>query len=206
MKYDFREFTDGLETPCPDNFTYSVMELAREHRVLYIIHTKKGDIVMRRLPARLRAVISQSMQHLYPSVQKILAEVRALLPFVEGVSDEELDQEKARRVIELGDQLAMLDMTPLGVVYEPRLGSMDDWDDLYDSLDREDRDRVEKAVREMARERDPEEVDPTAEVLAERYGLRIVEPDMLPAETVSQRRYWTGRIRQENDMIERARQ
>ena len=53
MKYDLREFTDGLETPCPDNFTYSVMELAREHRVLYIIHTKKGDIVMRRLPARL---------------------------------------------------------------------------------------------------------------------------------------------------------
>lgn len=203
MKYDLREFSEGLELPCPDDRTLSVMELAKEHLVRYVIRTKKGDIIMRRLPARLRAVISQSVQHLYPSVRDILAELEALLPFVEGVSDEELDQEKARRVMVLGDQLAMLDMTPMGVVVEPVIGSMEDWDALYEALDTEDRAKVTAAVREMARERDPSEVDPTAEVMAERFGIGIIDPGMLSAETVSQRRYWVGRIRQENELIGR---
>lgn len=204
MKYDFREFMDGLEIPSPDDASYSVIELANEHRVRYVVRTKKGDIIMRRLPARLRTVISQALQHICPSVHGILTELSALMPFVEGVSDEELDQEKARRVIELGDQLAMLDMTPLGVIVAPALGSMDDWDELYEGLDREDRDKVAVAVKEMARERDPSEVDPTAEVLAERFGMSVVDEDMLACETVSQRKYWLGKIRQESQLIERA--
>lgn len=202
---EYRFDPSGLPVPKPDDSAYSVIELATEHRDLFWLETKQGSIVLRRMPVRMRAVINQSLMHLYPSRAKVVAELDSLMPFVRDVPKEDVDQEKLDRVLVLGDELAVTDATPLAVVVEPRLGSMEDWEELYSKLDREDRDRLERAVFEMARQRTPDEIDPTAEVIAERYGMHVIQEDMLPAETVSQRAYWVGRINAERELIDRRR-
>lgn len=200
---EYRTFdTFGNDVPSADDCTISVAELAHEHRYRYILRTKKGDVILRRMPCRLEAAVRQALLHIYPTIQDTLDRLSEIEPYVTQVDPEHRDPEKVAEYIRLGDQLAMHDIRPLAVVVAPAFGNIDDWDQFFDSLDREDRDRLSMAIGEMARTRSPGEVDPSAEVIAQRFGLRVVPEDMIDNLTVSQRAYWMSRIDAENRRAE----
>lgn len=193
----------GIEAPMPDDATISAAELAQEHRRWYVVSTAKGDVVLRRMPCRLQAAVRQALLHILPSLQGTLARMQELEPYITEVDEEHRDPSKVDEYIRLGDELALHDMRALAVVVSPAVGTIDDWDDFFDSLPREDRDRLELAIGEMSRTRDPSEVDGTDELIAERLGMRIVPRDMIDSMTVSQRAYWMARIEAEARMMRR---
>lgn len=198
VTYDYTDLDTG--DPLPDEGSYSVMELDREHLVRYVLHTSEGDVVLRHLPLRMARIIESVRRTVYPGVVELEEEYERM----RKVPPEEMTEEQVAAFLKLDRELAMTDMTALGVVVEPRLSSMDDYEQLYESLDDGDRLRLATAVRVLASVRDPRTVDPTAEAVARSAGIQLVTEDMLELMTVSQASYHIGRISKEAKALDRA--
>ncbi len=199
VTYDYTDLDSGEPTD-PDEGAYSVMELNREHLVRYVLQTSKGAVVLRHLPLRMARVIESVRRTVYPSAVALEEEYEAM----RKAPPEQMTEEQVADFLRLDRELAMTDMTALGVIVEPRLAGMDDYEALYEALDDGDRLRLTTAVRVLASVRDPRTVDPTAEAVARSAGIRLVTDDMLELMTVSQAAYHIGRISKEAKAIDRA--
>ena len=149
VTYDYTDIDTG--DPIPDEGSYSIMELDREHLVRYVLNTSKGAVVLRHLPLRMARIIESVRRTVYPGVVELEDEYERM----RKVPPEEMTEEQVAEFLKLDRELAMTDMTALGVVVEPRLSSMDDYEQLYESLDDGDRLRLTTAVRVLASVRDP---------------------------------------------------
>lgn len=198
VTYDYTDLDTG--DSLPDDGTYSVMELNREHLVRYVLETSKGAVVLRHLPLRMARMIEGVRRTVYPGSEAVEAEYEAM----RRIPPEDMTDEQVADFLRLDRELAMTDMTALGVVVEPRLANMDDYEALYEELDDADRLRLTTAVRLLASVRDPRTVDPTAEAVARSAGIRLVTDDMLELMTVSQAAYHIGRISKEAKALDRA--
>lgn len=186
----------------PEKGKLSVVSLSREHRERWVLNTHVGSIIFRRMPLRMQRILDLSRQKLYPHISDMKSEILHLQEIPE--SSEEYPQAQ-ERIQELAVALACTEPSPLGVIVEPRLSSMDDYEELYEKLTEEERVALLTAVMEMSRIVDADDVDPVPEVIAERAGLKLITQDMIENLTVSQASYWMSRINAERTAIERMR-
>ena len=128
VTYDYTDIDTG--DPLPDEGSYSVMELNREHLVRYVLQTSKGAVVLRHLPLRMARIIESVRRTVYPGVEALEEEYEAM----RKVPPEQMTEEQVAAFLKLDRELAMTDMTALGVVVEPRLAGMDDYEQLYEEL------------------------------------------------------------------------
>lgn len=198
MEWEFTDFDTGLALP--EQGKLSPVRLADEHRERWILRTSKGDIVLRRMPLRLFRVIELARVKMYPRLMDMYQEIQELQAIPQGCAGYDEAQE---RMSALATALVMSDPAPLGVIVSPSLANMDDFEDLYEMLTTQERDRLITAVSEMTRIASADEVDPIPEMVAERMGLKLVTKDMVEHMTVSQAEYWFSRIQAEKTAIER---
>lgn len=198
MEWEFTDFDTGMALP--EQGKLSPVRLANEHRERWVLRTSKGDIVLRRMPLRLFRVIELARVKMYPRLMEMYQEIQELQAIPQGCAGYNEAQE---RMSALATALVMSDPAPLGVIVSPSLASMDDFEDLYEMLTTQERDRLITAVSEMTRIASADEVDPIPEMVAERMGLKLVTKDMVEHMTVSQAEYWYSRIQAEKTAIER---
>lgn len=198
MEWEFTDFDTGLALP--EQGKLSPVRLANEHRERWVLRTSKGDIVLRRMPLRLFRVIELARVKMYPRLMEMYQEIQELQAIPQGCAGYDEAQE---RMSALATALVMSDPAPLGVIVSPSLANMDDFEDLYEMLTTQERDRLITAVSEMTRIASADEVDPIPEMVAERMGLKLVTKDMVEHMTVSQAEYWFSRIQAEKTAIER---
>lgn len=198
MEWEFTDYDTGLALP--EQGKLSPVRLANEHRERWVLRTSKGDIVLRRMPLRLFRVIELARIKMYPRLMEMYQEIQELQAVPKGAEGYDNAQE---RMSALATALVMSDPAPLGVIVSPSLASMDDYEDLYEMLTPQERDRLVSAVAEMAKVASADEVDPIPEMVAERMGLKLVSKDMIEHMTVSQAEYWYSRIQAEKTAIER---
>ena len=200
MEYDFTDMQTGESVEAG---TYPLVELVREHRRRWVLRTGAGAVVLRRMPLRMQRLVEAARRARGPRVRALLDELNALRPFMEGLKEDEIDQETRDRAMDLAHQLMLQDLAPLAVIEAPELTCTEDYDDLLRMLTPEERITLQEAVTEMARVRPPEEVDATALDVAERLGVQVVPEDMIDAMTVSQAEYWVARINEERRALRR---
>lgn len=198
--HDFSDLMTG--EALPNDNTYSAVELVHEHRHLWVYHTSVGDIVLRRLPLRMQRVLQMARIQARPKTQQLLAELQSLRPFMEGLSEDEIDEETKTRAMEITLELMLTDLSPLGVIVVPTLQSMEDYEDLLAMLTAEERVCLQQAVTDMASVRPAREVDPTPLEIAERLGIKVIPDDMAENLTVSQAEYYVDRVNRERKAIE----
>jgi hypothetical protein len=196
--WDYYDYDTGADVP--EHGKLSPVRLAHEHRERWVLQTSKGAIVLRRMPLRLYRVLELARQRIYPRLTEMLEELQSLKALPEGAEGYE---EAQTRIMDLATALVMTDPAPLGVVVSPSLASMDDYEELYTMLDEVERVRLVNAVMEMSRIIDPAEVDPIPDMVAERLGIKLADPSMVEAMTVSQASYWHARIQAEKTALDR---
>jgi hypothetical protein len=152
------------------------------------------------MPLRLFRVIELARVKMYPRLMEMYQEIQELQAIPQGCAGYDEAQE---RMSALATALVMSDPAPLGVIVSPSLANMDDFEDLYEMLTTQERDKLITAVSEMTRIASADEVDPIPEMVAERMGLKLVTKDMVEHMTVSQAEYWFSRIQAEKTAIER---
>lgn len=202
VTYDYRDLDTGKAAEDPAG-SYSVMALHHEHLVRYVMlaDTRDGGktaIVMRHLPLRLARVIQDVRSKMFPrakSLEERYEECRKKNPA--EMTDAEISE-----LLRLDRELAMTDMTALGIITMPELACMDDYEELYESLTEPDRLKLVTAVRLLASVRDPRTVDSTAEDIARRAGIQLLDKEQLELMTVSQASYQVSRIVKESRAME----
>lgn len=199
QSWSFEQFD---ENDIPEKGKISVVALSREHRERWVLKTHLGCIVFRRMPLRMQRILDLARAKLYPRISEMKSEIIHLQEIPESSEEYAKAQD---RIEELAVALACTEPSPLGVIVEPRLASMDDYEALYEALTEEERVALLTAVIEMSRIIDADDVDPVPEVIAERAGLKLITEDMIENLTVSQANYWMGKIRAERVAIERMR-
>lgn len=205
VTYDYRDLRTGESLDDPETGSYSVLSLMREHRARYVMMTRKGAIILRHLPLRMKRIIDTVRHELYPCTAELEQRARDLLPYFDGVDREAWPEDKLRELMDIERELQVTDMYALGVIEAPLLGSMDDYDALLDMLTEDERQQLAVAVRALSSIKAPSHVDGTAMDIAQRYGMTVMNDDMLELMTVSQANYLMDRIAKENREIMRLR-
>ena len=200
--FDFRDLVSGMEVRDPSLGSVPVLDIMREHLVRYVMTTSKGIIILRHMPLRVRRQIDLAQARLYPSRLQMEAEARMLLPYFDGVPPEQVRKDKLDRFEQIAHQLMLTDMSAMGVIVAPALGSMEDYERLFDSLTPEEQVQLATAVRDLATPVPPEKVDSTALEIARANGLQVMDEDMLQMLTVSQAAYWSDRVARESRKAE----
>ena len=198
--YTYVDAETGQET---DPRTYSIMELNREHRDLYVLRTSQGAIVLRHMPLRMRRIIDDARNHIYPRTAELLAEVEELRPFFDGIDEADWKPEAKERLERIYQELRTTDMDALGVIVSPDVATMDDVNEIYERLTEIERQKLALIIKALATPTPPEDIDSTALEIAKANGLEIIDREMLENLTVSQAAYYMGRIRKENEQIRR---
>lgn len=103
---------------------------------------------------------------------------------------------------EIAAQLQVTDMSAMGVIVAPAMGTMEDVEELYESLTDAERIQLSLAIRDLSRPIPPERVDATALEIERANGLVRMDQDMLDMLTVSQAAFWVDRINKENKRTE----
>lgn len=204
MDWDFRNLSTGEEVTDPLAATVPLSELRREHAVRYVMQTSKGIIILRHMPLRMHRMIEAARHAIYPETARMEKEARELLPYFQGIPEDEVDPEAKKRLMELSSQLQLTDMGALGVVVAPALASMEDYEALYESLDEKERLQLATAVRELSTPIPPERVDAAPLEIAKANGIRLMTEEELECLTVSQAAFWCDRIAQEARRTEAA--
>lgn len=197
VTYDYRDLDtgEGMDEPAG---SYSAVALHHEHLVRYVMTAGSTVIILRHLPLRMARIIQDVQYSIFPKRRKLEADYeRIRTRDMKSLSDAEIGD-----LLRLDRELAMTDMTALGVVVSPELSCMDDYEELYESLSETDRLKLVTAVRILASARDPREVDSTAENIALKAGIRLMTPEEIELMTVSQASYQVSRILKESRAIE----
>lgn len=195
--FDCSDWLSGGQVD-PNVGSYSVVELAHEHRKRWLFQTSAGVIVLRRLPLRCHRAIETARAHLSPKLAEYHKRLQVLAPLVDGIPEDQQDPKVKEEIQLILDTIAMSDMGALGVIESPALYTLEEYDDLLAKLTEAERDVLMTAVATLSRVRPSSDVDMSAEVVAERLGLKLWDGDMLPSMTVSQAAYWLGRIQAEH--------
>ena len=194
---------EGKPEKSPNEGTYSIMELRREHLQRYVFQTSQGAIILRRMPYRLQKRIDATRYIIWPELRDMESEITDLAAGLKDLPQEQWDQDAVRRINELRMQVSMHDLTALGVIVAPCLENMDRFEDLYESLSEDEQLTLDILVQELGRGRDPDEVDGMMEIIAQQYGVRLMTEAELEMMTVSQFAYHISRIVAERDAIAR---
>ena len=125
---------EGKPEKSPNEGTYSIMELRREHLQRYVFQTSQGAIILRRMPYRLQKRIDATRYIIWPELRDMESEITDLAAGLKDLPQEQWDQDAVRRINELRMQVSMHDLTALGVIVAPCLENMDRFEDLYESL------------------------------------------------------------------------
>ena len=185
MKIEYTDMTTG--EPCdPLDGTMSVIELTREHKRRYVLRTSAGAVILRPMPLRMKRVIDAARYALFPDMRDMEQELALLAPGLKGIPVEQWEPEVRTRVEEIAHYKQIHDMDALGVIVSPVLTDMEDYEELLEELTEDERMALALAVRELAAPRPPSQVDATALELAEKYGIELVDADLLENLTVSQ--------------------
>lgn len=202
MELDYRDIATA-DSVDPNDGSYSVIELHREHRVRFLMRTSAGTIILRYMPLRMARIIESARCTIYPTVQTIRDRIEELRPYFDGIPPEAWDKDRAKELQTLERTLQITDMSALGVIVEPPLASMDDYDALMERLTDDERQSLAIAVRSLATPRPPEHVDPTPEVIAKDHGIILTTQEEIEHMTVTQAIYQMARIRREREAIDR---
>ena len=198
MRFTYRDTATAEEL---DPQSFSVMELLQEHRIRYVLRTSKGAIILRPLPWRMKKVIDEARMNIYPRTKELLQEADFLRPYFEGIPEEDRQPDKVTRMNEIYHELRITDMYALGVIVSPSVGTMDDVNEIYDSLPENEADALAVIIQMLSSVTPTKSVDPTALEIAKANGLELVDRELLDLMTVNQANFFIDRIRQETERI-----
>lgn len=200
--WDFRDLVTGDAVEDPLKGTVPIAELRREHLVRFVFRTSKGIVILRPMPLRLRRIIDAVQAKLYPKRAELEREAVAMLPYFQGIPEEDVDPDAMKRMQEITAQLQVTDMSAMGVIVAPAIGTMEDVEELYESLTETERIQLSLAIRDLSAPIPPERVDATALEIERASGIQRMDGDMLDMLTVSQAAFWIDRINKENRRAE----
>ena len=202
VSFDFRDLVSSMEVRDPAEGSVPVCDIMREHLVRYVMQTTKGIIILRHMPLRVRRMTDLAQARLYPTRPELEAEARSLVPYFDGVPEEQVKPEKRERFEQIARELMLTDMSAMGVIVAPALGSMEDYERLFESLTPEEQVQLASAVRDLSTPVPYAMVDSTAMEVAKANGLSLMDESQLELMTVSQAAYWTERLARESRKAE----
>ena len=202
LNLDFRDAITRESLPS-DN-TYSIVQLAHEHRERYLYHTQAGDIILRRMPLRLQRVLQASTIAVSSKTKDMFDRLEAILSASKNIPMESLSDDVKREIYDIADTVAWTKKDYLGVIEQPALGCPDDFEDLVARLTRDERDVLYALITDLATPHEYNEVDPTEDVISQKYaGVSVFDDSCVGLMTVGQSAYWSRRIKEEQDAIRR---
>lgn len=202
LNLDFRDAVTRESLPS-DN-TYSIVQLAHEHKERYVYHTHVGDIILRRMPLRLQRVLQASTLAVSSKTQEMFDRLEAILSASKNIPLEALDDDVKREIYDIADTIAWTKKDYLGVIEQPQLGCPDDFEDLVSKLTRDEKDVLYALISDLATPHDYDTIDPTEDVISQKYsGVSVFDPTSVGIMTVGQSAYWSRRIKEEQDYIRR---
>ena len=89
----------------------------------------------------------------------------------------------------------------MGVIVSPSVGTMDDVNEIYDSLTENEADALAVIIQMLSSVTPTKSIDATALEIAKANGLELVDRELLDLMTVNQANFFIDRIRQENERI-----
>lgn len=201
MRYEFKDV--GTGEILPTDKQVSVIDLCQEHKYLFVYSTSVGDIILRKMPLRMRRTIDGMIgtfcPRYYNDIQR-LGDIRAGIEDINNIPSDIITevQEISARVAHATRFYIM------GVMVSPVIYDDEDIDRLYSLLTAEECANLDMLISEMLTIADPSEIDDTALILAEKYNVVMVDKEMLSNLTISQANYFISRINRENDELMRA--
>lgn len=202
LNLDFRDAV--TRTPLPSDNTYSIVQLAHEHRERYVFHTKAGDIILRRLPLRLHRVLQASVLATSVHTRELYERFEAIIQATHNIPLDRLEQSVKDELTDIADTLAWHNKSYLGVIESPQLGTPEDFEDLVATLDRDERDVLYALITDLSTPHDYDTVDPTEDVISQKYSnVSVFDPTSVGLMTVGQSAYWSRRIKEEQEQIRR---
>lgn len=200
MMVVYKYLDDGDKQAKATDGVLPVLELLRQHRVRYVMSTEKGNIVLKHQPLRTKRIIDGIIRVIYPDFHTYVQELHDL---TDGIEEEELlKPEISGRIVELTSKLRLMSQVyALGVIERPQLNDMDDFNDLYEQLTEDERDKLDMLIQELTNVCDPSIIDDTSLVIANRYGIQVIDKEMLEQITISQADYLIRQINAENEMM-----
>jgi hypothetical protein len=182
----------------------SIIALLDEHRKRYVYETSAGTIVLRHMPLRMKRLIDNIIDVMYPGIPGMLAEHRAYLQGLIGLTEEQMPADAAEKVKKAEALIAPSQgWKACGVIVHPTINSLDDYNSLYAMLTEQEQPVLQELVNLLSVPADPDSYDDTAFNIAERHGVRMVDKEIIENLTVSQAQFFAKRIERENLDIER---
>jgi len=180
--------------------TVSAIELLHQHEIRYVMHIDKGDIILRHQPLRMKRIIDGIIKLIYPRFSEYAQELHDL---TDGISENEMMvPEVSDKIKDLTSKLRIItQMYALGVIESPHLNDMDDLNDLYATLNENERNTLDMLIQELTNVTASSLIDDTALVIADKYNIQLVSKEMLEQLTVSQADFLIRRINAENEQI-----
>lgn len=201
MEFVYESASGGYTDEPPAD---SIIRLLDEHKRRYVYETSAGTIVLRHMPLRMKRLIDNIIAVLYPDVPGMILERRDYLQGLVGLTAEQMPADASDRLAEAEALIAPSQgWKACGVIVQPSISSIDDYDALYAMLEEQERDVLQELVNMLSIPIDPYTYDDTAFNIAERYGVQMVDKEMIENLTVSQAQFFAKRIERENLDIER---
>lgn len=191
-------YEDGSDVPDPGGIT--TLELLTQHKRRIVFRTSKGNIVMRYMPYGLKRTIDHMMAMLYPTAGSDAVALGVILDKEASGEKTEEDEIEADRLTSRLDRPSML--YALGVVESPRLSYEEDIYALMDGMTADEEAGFRELVTMLTSPGAPEDMDILHQTVAERYGVSLVDKELISNMTLQQAEYFAMRLKAERDAMD----
>jgi len=186
---------------------YSFMQIMKQHEVRYYLNLSDGtQIVLKHLPISEQRRIMAMAALLYP---EYLSQLEKYTVLTEQLREIKEGQENLAVELFKEATMAILAIRPvaelmaIGIVDRPHLWSKDSVDAFFNGMNDKDRNAVYKALEDLATVMPIGYVDFDQFYYAQRFGLQILEKDMIKDMTITQAAVLSEIIRQEKIAYEK---
>ena len=166
-----------------------IEDILRQHRKRYIIRTEKhGDVVLKYMTRTARIPVDTFRYSMYPSLFEWEAEFREVAPIAELPSADEETKKRAAELVSL--IIPTLDWYLLVCIEYPMLNTIYELSAFLDCLSPEEHEAVRQMLTVLTSHVD--KVDTGYMELAERFGVSVVDKELLDSMTMQQEEVLMG--------------
>ena len=188
----------------PEVVKVPIEDILKQHRKRYIIHTQsRGDVVMRYMTRSARIKMDRLRRELYPELpywEDELATKGPLAALPDAPQEIRDDVE-----IVVAKLLPTMDIFALACIVSPELRSVEELNDFMDLLEPDEAEAVRQILMLCTAHAPP--VDTEYMVIAERFGVSVIDPVLMDHMTMQQQEVLTAILneerRSERDLMKR---
>lgn len=177
-----------------------IEEILEQHRVRFILHTRAhGDIVLKHITKRMKGHLDAIRAYRFPQVSELDAEASVVYPIALA---EGADGDAVLRANAIAAELApTMDIYALGCIEFPFLTTSDDLDALWAELDPPEQEALRQMLIVLSAWHHP--IDYSHLEICERFGVDVVDKEMIRNLTYEQHLALHAVIRQEHEATRR---